>query len=203
MSRLSDKMLRRLIWLLLSLALIFLGVAFYIPAKAMLAQVLLRQAWSNTLLHHGQINKPWPWADTWPVARLIVPSQDVDQIILHDNAGNSQVFEPVRTVQSYQYKHINVITLNANHGNQFHFLEDVVIGEIIDLQNMQGQYQRYQVQNFHIIDMHNNSARTLQPGRWLIMIAGYPFSETSAGSSQRYVVTAQAVGNPTNSLYTL
>ena len=26
--------------------------------------------------------KPWPWADTWPVARLVVPSLGIDQIVL-------------------------------------------------------------------------------------------------------------------------
>ena len=26
--------------------------------------------------------KPWPWADTWPVARLVVPSLGIDQIAM-------------------------------------------------------------------------------------------------------------------------
>lgn len=34
MRQVSDKLLRRLIWLLLALALVFLGITFYLPAKA-------------------------------------------------------------------------------------------------------------------------------------------------------------------------
>jgi len=82
MRGLSDKTMRRLIWILLAAALFFLGSAFYIPAKAMLAQQLLQQAWADTLRSHGKINRPWPWADTWPVARLIVPGRHIDQIVL-------------------------------------------------------------------------------------------------------------------------
>ena len=46
----------------------------WIPVKAALAQVLLDNAWRETL-YSGQPLKPWPWADTWPVARLSVPAQ--------------------------------------------------------------------------------------------------------------------------------
>lgn len=203
MSRLSDKMLRRLIWLLLSLALFFLGTAFYIPAKAMLAQVLLRQAWANTLLHQGQVNKPWPWADTWPVARLIVPSQDIDQIVLHSDAGNSLAFGPGESVQSFQGKQHSVTMISAHRDTQFHFLKDIAIGETIALQNTQGLYQRYRVQDMQILDTRNGNIRVPQTGRWLIMVTCYPFGALLAGGSKRYIVTAQAVGNATDSLYTL
>lgn len=203
MARLSDKMLRRLIWLLLSLALIFLGAAFYIPAKALLAQVLLRQAWANTLLHQGQINKPWPWADTWPVARLLVPSQDVDEIVLHGDKGNSLAFGPGLSVQSFRAKHHSVTMISAHRDTQFHFLKNVKIGETIVLQNRQAQYQRYLVANTQIFDTRNGSIRVPDTGRWLILVTCYPFGALLTGGSRRYVITAQAVGSASDSLYSL
>ena len=51
-----------------------IGEGSWIYAKARLAQVLLQRAWSQTLAGHMQV-KPWPWADTWPVGRLRVPSE--------------------------------------------------------------------------------------------------------------------------------
>ncbi len=46
---------------------LLLGSGLYLPAKAALAQVLMRQAWSETEFDPV---RPWPWAETWPVARL-------------------------------------------------------------------------------------------------------------------------------------
>ena len=46
-----------------------LGHGAWIHAKAQLAQYLLQRAWERTLRGEPAA-KPWPWADTWPVARL-------------------------------------------------------------------------------------------------------------------------------------
>ena len=71
---------------LLVLTLVLLGLwqtgsGAWIYVKARLAQVLLQRAWADTLAGQRDV-KPWPWADTWPVARLVVPSLGIDQIVL-------------------------------------------------------------------------------------------------------------------------
>ena len=58
----------------LAIGLWQIGEGSWIHAKARLAQVLLRRAWSKTLAGHMQV-KPSPWADTWPVGRLRVHSE--------------------------------------------------------------------------------------------------------------------------------
>jgi len=58
-----------------------LGSALFIPAKAAVAQALLHRAWERTLAGEEQA-KPWPWADTWPVARLRLPGVGADLIVL-------------------------------------------------------------------------------------------------------------------------
>jgi hypothetical protein len=58
--------------LLLVLGVWQLGEGLYIQAKAQLAQILVRSAWERTLAGERQV-KPWPWADTWPVARHPAP----------------------------------------------------------------------------------------------------------------------------------
>jgi len=42
----------------------------------------------------------WPWADTWPIARLVVPSLGVDQIVLEGRYRRTLAFEPGR-LESY------------------------------------------------------------------------------------------------------
>ena len=61
-----------------------LGCGLYIPAKAVLAQQLLRRAWEHSAAGPA---RPWPWARTWPVARLEVPHLGIDQIVLAGAEG--------------------------------------------------------------------------------------------------------------------
>jgi sortase A len=199
MRGLSDKMLRRLIWLLLALALFFLGSAFYIPAKAVLAQTLLQQAWADTLASHGQINKPWPWADTWPVARLIVPDHDIDQIVLEGDMGNSLAFAPGQSVQSFVDKDSGAIMISAHRDTHFRFLKDVALGETIELQNEDGAIDRYRVQDLQIVDTRYGDVAVPQTGKWLVLVTCYPFDTLQAGGSRRYVVTAEATADTTDS----
>ena len=62
------------------------GQGAWIYVKAQLAQYLLQHAWVRTI--NGEHNvKPWPWADTWPLARLYVPHYGVDLIALAGASG--------------------------------------------------------------------------------------------------------------------
>lgn len=193
MRGLTDKMMRRLIWLLLALAMFFLGIAFYIPAKAMLAQSLLQQAWAETLASHGQINKPWPWADTWPVARLLVPAHHIDQIVLAGDTGNSLAFAPGQSIQSFVDKDTGAILISAHRDTHFRFLKDVALGETIALQNEEGEVDRYQVEDLQIIDTRYGSVAMPSTGKWLVLVTCYPFDALNPGGTQRYVVTAEAL----------
>ena len=74
-------------------ALWHLGQASYIHAKAWLAQYLIRAAWERSLAT-GTTVKPWSWADTWPVARLVAPRQDADLYVLAGDSGRSLAFGP-------------------------------------------------------------------------------------------------------------
>lgn len=65
----------------------------WIYAKAGLAQLLLQRAWSRAL--QGEADpKPWPWADTSPVARLRAPGSGVDMIVLSGAYGRTLAFGP-------------------------------------------------------------------------------------------------------------
>jgi sortase A len=70
-----------------------LGGGLTIRAKAILAQILVRDAWERTLKGERQA-KPWPWADTWPVARLSVPEQRIDLFVLAGANGRTIAFGP-------------------------------------------------------------------------------------------------------------
>lgn len=191
--RLSDKAMRRLIWLLLALALLFLGNAFYIPAKAILAQHLLHESWQQTLAGGGEINKPWPWADTWPVARLQVPSQDIDHIVLEGDTGNTLAFAPGRSTYTSLHDELGFILINAHRDTHFRFLQDIALGETLFLQQADGFVQRYIVQDTQVVDAKTAYLRAPSRGRWLVLVTCYPFDVIQTGGTLRYVVMAEAV----------
>src|SRR5882762_7872122 len=79
--------------LLVALGTWELGRGAWIQAKAWLAQSLIAHAWTRTLSGERQA-KPWPWADTWPVARLTVPRLGIERYVLAGADGAAMAFAP-------------------------------------------------------------------------------------------------------------
>ncbi|MFT6365277.1 MAG: sortase A, partial [Bacteroidia bacterium] len=82
------------------LALHQLAGAGYIALKAQLAQFLIANSWDASRIDDGHLAKPWPWADTWPIARLRVPRHDIDLFVLWGATGNALAFGPGYEVAS-------------------------------------------------------------------------------------------------------
>ena len=68
--------------------LVLFGQGAYIHAKALLAQVLLERAFSETIASGREV-KPWSWADTWPVARIEVKRLHASTIVLAGSSGQA------------------------------------------------------------------------------------------------------------------
>ena len=62
--------------------------------KAELAQRLIERSWQATLDGNAQ-SRPWPWADTRPVAVLSIPAHGIRQLVLKGNSGRNLAFGPV------------------------------------------------------------------------------------------------------------
>ena len=93
--RVTTRVITLLVVTLVLLGLWQTGSGAWIYVKARLAQVLLQRAWVSTLAGQQDV-KPWPWADTWPIARLVVPSQGIDQIVLEGAYRRTLAFGPGR-----------------------------------------------------------------------------------------------------------
>ena len=116
------------------------------------AQWLLQQAWEETLKTQ-QPTKPWPWADTWPVGRLIVPRLGINQIILADASGRSLAFGPGLVGNGIFPEDENESLIVSGHRDtHFSFLRDVQPEEIINLQTVQGDWFRYVVEETAVLD---------------------------------------------------
>jgi sortase A len=178
----------------LGLALVLTGLwqtgsGTWIYMKAQLAQVLLQRAWAGTLAGQQDM-KPWPWADTWPVARLVVPSLGIDQIVLEGAYGRTLAFGPGRLESHTPTRKVGTMILTGHRDTHFRFLERLQAGETILLQARTGLWHRFKVRDRQIVDSRTASIRADEDGRHLILITCYPFQALRPNTPFRYVVTA-------------
>jgi sortase A len=161
----------------------------YIKIKAVAAQHLLLRAWSETVAE-GVPVKPWPWADTWPVARLQVERLEVDCIILEGDSGEVLAFGPGHLSQSAKPAAAGNCALVGHRDTDFSFLEDLEKGDILILQNREGEKRSYQVVSTFIKDYRELLLEeTVTP--WLTLITCYPFRAVNPGGDKRFVVFAK------------
>lgn len=166
---------------------IVLGKGLYIHAKAMLAQVLIHQAWTERLAGAATQPKPWPWADTYPVARLTMPRLGVDQIVLAGATGRTLAFGPA-TVEGLGLAATTV--LSGHRDTHFAFLRDLKTGDALDLQGADGVTQRYSVASGAIV--HEDDVRLAEPDSpTLVLATCWPFDAIDPGTPWRYLVTAR------------
>src|SRR4051812_48195878 len=129
--------------LLLAFAgLILLGQGSYIHAKALLAQILLERAFTESIAN-GRETKPWSWADTWPVARIEVRRIHASTIVLAGSSGQALAFGPGHVENTPAAGERGVAVYSAHRDTHFRFLQNVVIGDEIDVTRSDGKKFRY------------------------------------------------------------
>lgn len=167
-----------------------LGQGAYIPAKAWLAQELMQRAWTRA---GAGVEKPapWPWADTWPVARLSARSGDVSLIVLSGGSGRTLAFGP---------GHLSASALPGERGNSviaghrdthFSFLRDVEVGESLLIETIGGAEYVYEIIGMDVVDSRRGSLVLDTDESVLSLVTCYPFGATDAGGPMRFVVTAR------------
>ncbi|QIB64651.1 class GN sortase [Kineobactrum salinum] len=175
-----------------------LSAAGWIHAKAVLAQRLLAHAWQASV-HAGAPTKPWPWADTWPVAQLRVPARGVDQYVLSGISGQALAFGPGLhpVFDGSGSGSGNGWALVAGHRDtHFAFMQGLVAGDLVELQWYRGAYRQYRVTQARVVDTRLERL-DLPPVTTphLLLVTCYPFEAANPNGPLRYVVEARAVGS--------
>ena len=168
-----------------------LGHGAWIHAKALLAQLFLQRAWERTLRGEAAA-KPWPWADTWPVARLRVPAYGVDLIVLSGVSGRTLAFGPGHAPDSAPPGAPGTEIVTAHRDTHFRFLERVRPGDEVLVEAPGGPIVRFLVQELSVVDSRSAVIHRNPRTAALVLMTCYPFDALVAGGPLRYVVTARA-----------
>lgn len=183
---------RLLVASLLCLGFWQFGQGAYIPAKAWVAQELMSRAWRKA--DEGAARPaPWPWADTWPVARLSAKGGDIELIVLAGGSGRTLAFGP---------GHLSISALPGETGNSiiaghrdthFQFLQFMKPGESIEIEKPGGKRHLYQVTSIDVVDSRRGSLILDTDEPMLSLVTCYPFDALRAGGPMRYVVSARLI----------
>jgi len=181
---------RIVIGALVAIGAVQLGSGLYIHAKAWLAQALIAKSWASTLDGAREV-RPWPWADTWPAARLKVPSVAADLYVLADASGRSLAFGPGFLSGSAQPGMNGNTIIAAHRDTHFRFLRDVAIGAAVELQTPDGRLHRYRVVDAQIMDVRFDRLAVETDRPTLSLVTCYPFDAVVPGGPLRYVAVAE------------
>ncbi len=190
MAWLTRSPLRLIVACLLCLGFWQLGQGAYIPAKAWFAQELMLRAWGRAVEDDDR-QVPWPWADTWPVARLSAKSGDVDLIVLAGGSGRTLAFGPGHLSASSLPGELGNSVIAGHRDTHFNFLRDVEIGESLVIEKIGGRKHLYKVIGIDVVDSRRGSLLLDTDAAILSLVTCYPFDSREAGGPMRYVVTAK------------
>lgn len=168
------------------------GSGAWIHAKARLAQWLLTHAWERTLSGETAV-RPWPWADTWPMARLRIASRDLDVIVLQGDSGASLAFGPGFAPGSSSPGQAGTKLISAHRDTHFRALADVRPGDAIELETPGGVWI-YRVVDTVVVHADRDKVEKELLQDQLVLSTCYPFDAVIPGGPLRYLVYADSSG---------
>jgi len=184
--------MKRLVFLLAAIGFSVFAYGAYIPAKAVLAQYLINDAWNDSI-RTGEIQKPWSWADMHPVMKLSSSKHNKDLIVLSGDKGNSLAFAPGYNIDSYKPNQGGTTVISAHRDTHFRFLEEVSINDVFELTDRSNNTASYSVSDIKIIDSTKQDISIHSNQDELKLITCYPFDSIIAGGPLRYIVTAKLI----------
>jgi len=170
-----------------------LGRAAYLHAKAELAGILIARAWEKNV-ETGKPQKPWPWADTHPIARLRIPRLGYDEYVLEDASARNLAFGPARLLSGAAVGESGNLVIAGHRTSWFRPLEGIKSGDNVQLEWFDARSHSLRQRSYNV-----TAIRVVQPDEVallaptendaLTLITCYPFGPRPT-SPQRFVVRA-------------
>lgn len=183
---------RPLAAVIIAAALLFSINAAWIPIKAALGQSLLEKAWAARLA--GQTDaRPWPWADTLPVAVLDIPRLGARHLVLAGASGRNLAWGPAAMTPVDG----GDVVISAHRDTHFAGLNELQPGDLLVLDDGRGA-RTYQVAWLDIVDSRHQELVLLTGRERLTLVTCYPPDAPLAGGPLRLVVTAVPARAPAN-----
>lgn len=179
-----------------TLACLALGVALvaqagWIHAKAVLAQWLIAHAWER-MRDGAQDAKPWPWADTRPIARLTFVDRSPRAVTVLDGAsGRNLAFGPTHDAASVLPGEPGNSVIAGHRDTHFAVLRGTKTGDRLHIERYDGARAEFTVTDVRVVDSRTTRIALGADVPLLTLVTCHPFDAVSARGPLRLVVTAQ------------
>jgi sortase A len=170
---------------------LLIGDALYIRVKAALAQALLNRAFA-TEIAAGAVVKPWPWADTWPTARIEVPRLKARAIVLAGGSGQALAFGPGHLERTPDPGEPGTAVYAAHRDTHFAFLGEIEASDEIVVTRRDRATMRFRVTGTQVVRWDESRIDPAAPGRHLALVTCWPLDSALPGPL-RFVVYADLV----------
>ncbi len=180
---------KRLVWALLAIGAVCIAQASWIHAKAWLAQRLIERAWRHSLAHAAPL-RPWPWADTHPIARLTFDAASRPLYVLAHASGEALAFGPAHDSASVLPGERGNSVISAHRDTHFAVLRNVRLGAVLTVERPGGVVSRFRITSAEVVDSARMRIALGGEVPRLTLVTCYPFDAVSPGGSLRFVVTA-------------
>lgn len=165
--------------------------ANWLQIKAEVAQVLIEQAWQQTISTPSEHHKPWSWADFWPVAKLQLGKKS-SVYVLSSASGQSLAFGPGHMLESSSIGANGQVMIAGHKDSHFSFLQSAQLSDEITLTDRLGKVHTYEITTMEIMDSSRNQLRLADRDE-LVLITCYPFNTLEMNGPMRLVVSASRI----------
>ncbi len=172
------------------------GQAATVHAKAWLAPILIERAWRERRARRVEV-RPWPWADTWPVARMTVPERSIERYVLAGANGASLPFGPGHLSGSALPGQRGTIVIAGHRDTHFRFAGDLSIGTLIVLEGIDGVERSYAVVDRSIVDARLERLHVDRELDLLLLVTCEPTAAFTSRGPYRLVISALPVVSTT------
>jgi len=127
------------------------------------------------------------------VARLTVPTRNIDLIVLNGAYGRTLAFGPGYLESSAAPGSIGTTILSGHRDTHFRFLQRLNEGDEILLTSKNRRLHRYRVNSMTVVDARMTSIKQGGKEHQLALVTCYPFDAIRPGGPLRYVVMAEEI----------
>jgi sortase A len=183
---------KRAALLALALALLSGSSAAWIWLKAGVAQQLIAIAWARGA-RGVATPRPWPWADTHPVARLIIGTEAHALVVLEGDSGRNLAFGPAHDSASVLPGATGNSIIAGHRDTHFRVLQHLHVGDIVRTELADATTTAFAVTDIRVVDSRQWRLALQSATPRLTLVTCYPFDAVIPGGPLRLVVTADRI----------
>lgn len=168
----------------------FLADGLWIKGKAVVAQVLLNQAF---LSPEAGPQKPWAWADIRPIARVVAPRLKQSNVVLDATSGEALAFGPGHLPGTPLPGERGTSVISAHRDTHFAWLGDLQNGDLVTVERRDGSKIHYTIRRAWIARFDAPGINADSDEHLIALTTCWPLDGSSRGPL-RYVVEGVETG---------